>query len=195
MIMSELVWRGVSVPSLERCRITEDASGVRIASTVEGESDCIYELSATVGWEFRSLVLRTDARTLVVTRANGEWSVDAAPRPDLVKAREVDISVSPLSNTLPIRRLALDVGQSAEIITAYVRVPELTVTVDPQRYTRLSADEYLYESLDSDFRRTITVDDGGLIVDYPGLFEREDPGTSTGRPSKGDRQSCGRQDG
>lgn len=185
MIVSELVWRGVSVPSLERCRITEDAGGVRIASIVEGESDCSYELRATVGWEFRSLVLRTDARTLVVTRANGEWSVDAAPRPDLVKAREVDISVSPLSNTLPIRRLSLDVGDSAEIITAYVRVPELTVTVDPQRYTRLSANEYLYESLDSDFRRTITVDDAGLIIDYPGLFEREDDAHEHGQTEQG----------
>ncbi|MFV2144347.1 putative glycolipid-binding domain-containing protein [Isoptericola sp. G70] len=30
----------------------------------------------------------------------------------------------------------------------------------------------MYESRDSDFRREITVDGDGLVVDYPGLFER-----------------------
>jgi hypothetical protein len=57
-------------------------------------------------------------------------------------------------------------------VTAYVSVPDLTVTTDPQRYTRLSDREYLYESRDSDFRRTVTVDQDGLVLDYPGLFER-----------------------
>lgn len=100
--------------------------------------------------------------------------MDGELRPDLDGAREVDISVSPLSNTLPIRRLNLAVGESADIITAYLTLPDLTVTFDPQRYTRLSEREYLYESRDSDFRRTITVDDTGLVIDYPGLFERQE---------------------
>lgn len=92
----------------------------------------------------------------------------------------------PLSNTLPIRRLALDAGDGTEIITAYIRVPELTVTVDPQRYTRLSADEYLHEFLDSDFRRTITVDDAGLMVTpRRGLWNPPDgPAVSSLRPAR-----------
>lgn len=157
---------------------------MRIASTIEGVSDCSCELRATVGWEFRSLVLRTDARTLVVTRASGEWSVDAALGPG-EGAGSGHLRL-PLSNTLPIRRLALDAGDGTEIITAYIRVPELTVTVDPQRYTRLSADEYLHEFLDSDFRRTITVDDAGLMVTpRRGLWNPPDgPAVSSLRPAR-----------
>jgi uncharacterized protein len=84
----------------------------------------------------------------------------------------VDIAISPLSNTLPIRRLELAVGESAEITTAYVAVPDLTVVTDPQRYTRLADHEYRYESRDSNFKRVITVDEHGLVVTYPGLFVR-----------------------
>lgn len=76
------------------------------------------------------------------------------------------------TNTLPIRRLGLAVGESADIVTVYVDHESFTVTTDPQRYTRLDTDRYLYESRDGDFRREITVDDDGLVVDYPGLFER-----------------------
>lgn len=65
-------------------------------------------------------------------------------------------------------------------------MPELTVTVDPQRYTRLSADEYLHEFLDSDFRRTITVDDAGLMVTpRRGLWNPPDgPAVSSLRPAR-----------
>lgn len=52
-------------------------------------------------------------------------------------------------------------------------VRTLAVTPDPQRYTRLAEDRYVYESRDSDFRREITVDTHGLVVDYPGLYRRE----------------------
>ena len=36
----------------------------------------------------------------------------------------------------------------------------------------LAGSEYLYESLDSDFTRTISVDRHGLVLHYPGLFVR-----------------------
>ena len=105
-------------------------------------------------------------------RTDRGWEIAGETRSDLRDAREVDISASPLSNTLPIRRLRLDVGESADIVTAYIRIPELEVTPDPQRYTRISENEYLYESRDSDFRRSLTVDGDGLVVEYPGLFTR-----------------------
>jgi uncharacterized protein len=55
----------------------------------------------------------------------------------------------------------------------YVRLPDFTVTIDPQRYTCLKRGwRYRYESLDSDFTRDIDIDADGLVVTYPGLFRR-----------------------
>lgn len=49
-----------------------------------------------------------------------------------------------------------------------------TIT-DPQAYTRTAVNLYLYESLDSDFSRQITVDADGFVIDYPGLYSRNPP--------------------
>ena len=57
------------------------------------------------------------------------------------------------------------------IAAADIRVPELTVTKDPQRYSCIeSRARYLYESLDSDFVRKIETDRDGLVGIYSGLF-------------------------
>nr|WP_212763221.1 putative glycolipid-binding domain-containing protein [Gordonia araii] len=166
-------WHSADGASVERCHVVENVRDTRVTSVLAGGAvACSYTLHATSAWEFTSLVLVTDRRTLSVSRVGRTWLVDGLRRPDLAEAREVDISASPLTNTLPIRRLSLDIGRRADIITAYVDVHELTVAPDPQRYTRLDTHRYRYEARDSDFRRTITVDDAGLVVDYPGLFTR-----------------------
>ncbi|WP_278312457.1 putative glycolipid-binding domain-containing protein [Lolliginicoccus levis] len=171
--MTEIVWTGLEEPSHESCRIESNPHGVTAVSDIKGGvGACSYRLQMTAAWEFIDLVIRANGRELELRLTERGWEVNGEDRPDLQAAREVDISVSPLSNTLPIRRLDLAVGESAEITTAYIRLPELDVATDPQRYTRTGTNEYLYESLDSDFRRFITVDGEGLVIEYPGLFIR-----------------------
>ncbi|MCL4245981.1 MAG: putative glycolipid-binding domain-containing protein, partial [Candidatus Dadabacteria bacterium] len=88
-------------------------------------------------------------------------------------AIDVDIFPTPFTNTIPIRRLGLGAGQSADIIVAYIKLPEMSVTSDPQRYTCVMPLKiYRFESLDSDFKCDIEVDEDGLVVSYPGLFRR-----------------------
>jgi hypothetical protein len=83
------------------------------------------------------------------------------------------LSITPFTNTLPIRRLDVAEGQRADIRAVYFRLPELSVTIDRQRYTCLKrGHQYRYESLDSDFSRDIDIDPDGLVVTYPGLFRR-----------------------
>lgn len=171
--MIVLSWDGLESDSTETCYVSESGHGIQVESTVRGAfGECRYTLVADVHWQFRSLSLVLGSRSLGIELDGTEWTVDGRERHDLETASEVDIAVSPLSNTLPIRRLALAIGESADITTAYVAVPELTVVADPQRYTRLANHEYLYESRDSDFRRVLTVDEHGLVVIYPGLFAR-----------------------
>lgn len=171
--MIEVQWRGIAPVSRERCRIDDGPDAVRVTGTIDrSDGRFAYEMTMTAEWRFRALVIGDGRRRSTVVRYDGHWTVNGVPRPDLADAREVDIAASPVSNTLPIRRLALEIGESADIVTAYVAVPGLTVAVDPQRYTRLSEREYHYASRDSDFRRIITVDDVGLVVSYPCLFQR-----------------------
>jgi hypothetical protein len=103
----------------------------------------------------------------------GHWRrADGAPLPELDGCIDPDISMTPFTNTLPIRRLGLGIGDTAEIGVAYVLVPELSLRAAPQRYTRLGDRLWRFESLDSGFTADLTVDAEGLVVDYPGLFRR-----------------------
>jgi hypothetical protein len=85
----------------------------------------------------------------------------------------VDIQATPLTNTLPIRRLALQAGESTDIRLCYIEVPSLTVSPATQRYTALETGRlYRFESLESDFTADLPVDEDGFVLDYPGLFKR-----------------------
>ena len=93
--------------------------------------------------------------------------------PHLDGAIDVDLPLTPFTNTLPICRLKLEAGQSADIDVVYVRLPQFTVVTDPQRYVCLEPlRRFRYESRDSEFVREIEVDSDGLIINYPGLFRR-----------------------
>ena len=114
--------------------------------------------------------LDSERRLEVVVR-EGRWTVDRAERADLDGCLDVDIALGASTNTLPIRRLRLDEGQTAEIRAAWILVPALSIQVLPQRYTRLAEDRYRYESLDSGFTADLEVDDLGLVIRYPGWCE------------------------
>ncbi|WP_203135338.1 putative glycolipid-binding domain-containing protein [Microbacterium sp. JZ31] len=175
METTEYVWSGTRGPSLERLSLTQHGS-VRARARVE-LADTTYEYEAVLDaeWVFRALRVETgDGRSLELRHdASGWWTENRMVRPDLGDAVDIDLSFSPFTNTLPIRRLDIPVGGEVEIVTAYVASPSLAVLPDPQRYTRLTADRYLYESLDSDFEREILVDADGMVLDYPGLFTRQ----------------------
>jgi hypothetical protein len=92
--------------------------------------------------------------------------------PELAEFVDVDLEISPSTNTLPIRRLNLAIGESRELTAAWVRFPELTVEPLAQRYTRLAERRYRYESVVSGFTAELEVDDLGLVVTYEGLWQR-----------------------
>lgn len=86
--------------------------------------------------------------------------------------QDIDLEISPATNTLPIRRLNLGVGQSAEVSAVWVRFPSLKLELLRQRYTRLDANHYHYEAPVLNFTARLEVDDEGVIVDYEGLWRR-----------------------
>ena len=177
---SQFVWTDDSGTGLDRLVVTRSAGRIVATGHVNGPEATPFEVAYLVecdeSWRTR-LVRISDAADgrILELRADGDgtWTDgDGAALPLLNGAIDVDISATPFTNTLPIRRLELAIGGSADIRTAYSAVPDLTVSVDPQRYTRTAEGTYRYESLDSDFTRDITVDEHGFVLDYPGLFHR-----------------------
>jgi uncharacterized protein len=96
------------------------------------------------------------------------WLVNGQERPDLQECRDVDIGVTPATNTLPIRRLELQVGESRKLVAAWLRFPELDVIPLKQRYTRIDEETYLYESVMSGYKAELIVDEDGVVQTYGG---------------------------
>jgi len=162
-----------------------------------GSEICVLE-RAGLGWRFRGIVLTHEAKEpielryavtvdaawattgveVLVSFAGGDlrepvelgglWSGKERP-PEYRDCVDVDLSFTPATNTLPIRRLGLEVGEEADIAVAWLVWPELRLERAQQRYARLATDRYRYTQ--DDFEAELTVDEQGLVLEYEGLWK------------------------
>jgi hypothetical protein len=111
--------------------------------------------------------------TLDIRRDGLQWLMNAIEVPEVAGSEDIDLGFSPSTNLLPIRRLALKVGEHATVRAAWVRFPELTLELLEQTYTRISPDCYRYESEGGEFRRDLKTDENGFVVEYPTIWYAE----------------------
>jgi hypothetical protein len=97
----------------------------------------------------------------------------------LVRARDVDLGLSPLLNTPPVLRHGLlRGGGSVDFVMAWVSVPDLAVYRSPQRYSFVRAIDgersvVRFESLaDDGSKADLTYDAEGFVLEYPGIGTR-----------------------
>jgi uncharacterized protein len=107
----------------------------------------------------------------LTVESRGLWRCSGQQLPEIQGCEDVDLAVTPATNTLAIRHLNLQVGNGESVIAAWIKFPELTVQPLSQRYTRIAKDTYRYES-DTGFSAEIVVDDLGLVTAYPNGWER-----------------------
>ena len=173
----EVEWRDWSGQSLERLTLMVGAEGICVRSTIENPGfTARVRIDCDAGWRVRTagIALANGPALSLAADGTGSWrDADGGPLPQLDGAIDIDLSASPFTNTLPIRRLNLGRGEVAEIAVAYVSFPDLAVSLDRQRYTCIEPmQRYLFEAVDGTFDREIEVDEDGLVVTYPGLFRR-----------------------
>lgn len=178
------LWRRLDCPGHELARLTVGADGAATlrGTTIfadDGEPTMItYEISCDARWRTRrAYVVGTRGHqgfdlTLGVD-SSGRWDRNGEPLPVVAGCVDADLSFTPATNLLPIRRLALAVGASAPVRAAWLRFPELTVEVLEQTYTRVADHRYAYESGHGAFRTELEVDDVGFVVHYPNLWKAE----------------------
>lgn len=180
------VWQRLDVPYwLDHCHLRGSKLGWSLEGTITGVEDdqpfrAQYRVTVDRLWRTRLAGLTVwrgpEQNGFKLGRSDdGDWTAFSSGRElaPLSGLTDVDISLTPATNTLPLRRLKLAIGESAETTAVWIR-PDLNIEPLPQRYTRTGEQTYLYESgVDyADFRREITVDEQGLVVAYPGVWQR-----------------------
>jgi uncharacterized protein len=185
-MIREVVWSAWDAPGLGHLHLEMHNDGVVADSIVIGVTEgrpfrVAYEVRCDVGWRVRAVrvgVPRSEASDVeLLSDGRGNWTrPDGRDVPELRGCIDVDISVTPFTNTLPIRRLSLAPTESAEVSVAYFEGTELQAWPELQRYTCLEKSEggglYRFLSLDGGFTADLPVDADGLVLDYPGLFKR-----------------------
>src|SRR5204863_9416700 len=103
---------------------------------------------------FESILLqRTDGVMVVLRRSgDGEWfDRNAHALPELAGCIDIDFEMTPFTNTLPIRRSPLAIGEVRRFRMAYIPADTMEVYPAEQIYTRLRERVYRFETADGSF--------------------------------------------
>ena len=184
-MVREVMWSAWDGPGLGHLRLAVRdscvvADGLFLGVAEGGTFRIAYEVRCDAYWRVRYVrvgVPGEPPRVELLSDGEGNWAgPEGRPVRYLVGCEYVDVSETPFTNTLPIRRLDLAPGESADVSVAYFDGSELQPWPEPQRYTCLEKNDrgglYRYLNLDGGFTADLPVDANGLVTDYPGLFKR-----------------------
>jgi hypothetical protein len=201
VLSKALLWRRLDAAGAEHALVDDanglHARGT-MTSAVPLPFVCRYEVYTDDAWVTARCEAAVEGanflRVVRLERAASRWRVTASEQGDLdaalvaaghpraglpgaedpqrlASALDVDLGYSPLTNTLPLRRLGpLEPNVSHPIEVAWILLPSLEVVPSTQTYTGLGSDRVRFTS--GSFTTDITVDPDGYVVHYPGLAER-----------------------
>jgi hypothetical protein len=104
----------------------------------------------------------------------GIWTLNGRVVPNLQDCVDLDLGFTPATNLSQVRRIALQVGQAADVPVAWLDVPLGSLEVLQQRYERRTAGTYWYEAPQCDYAALLQVRAIGFVEKYPGLWEAEE---------------------
>ncbi|WP_373524588.1 putative glycolipid-binding domain-containing protein [Aquiflexum sp.] len=175
------LWEGTSMKTFEFNHV-KIAESIYINSQVTGQGFDIplnieYELEVDHLWQVREVYIHFKSKDNFEIRLSrkddGKWSdSNGAIIDQLEGCTDIDITVTPFTNSLPINRLKLNEGESEEIKVVYIDLPNNKFFPVNQRYSNLGNGLYLYENLDNGYREVILVDQDGFVKYYPDFCHR-----------------------
>jgi len=191
MLWRDALWTPWDAPGLEHLRLEVGAAAISadgaIIALLESEIFRVgYQIIGDAAWRVREVrILASHPISSVLhlrTDGAGRWSnTNGELLPALDGCMDIDFAATPFTNTLPIQRLDLQSGESAEVAVVYIDAPSLEITPVRQRYTCLESgadggryrfEALPYPALPGGFVAELTVDADRLVREYPPLFRR-----------------------
>jgi len=176
-----MVWKSTYVNTTEFTTLNSDKE-IKVLGNITGEAfgkllNVKYNLEINQLWEIQrfKIDLQSDASFSIELHKNkdNQWVDEKGTKQTQFDGcSDIDISLTPFTNTLPINRLNLKVGEAKEISVIYIDLPTNQCKPSRQRYTNLGNGMYKYESLQSGFTSNLEVDKDGLVLNYPGIWHR-----------------------
>lgn len=175
-----VLWQAIQWDGVEHLTLKYIHNGLAIDSYLHGVIDerpfaFRYRLKLDSCWQVRMIEVDdlSSERLLLYlqTDGKGNWqNAQSAPIEHLNGCRDIDISLSPFTNTLPIRRLMLTTAQLIKVV--YIDLPSFQVNPVEQWYIQSAPNLYHYEQPAINFAVDLSTDCDGLVIDYPELYRR-----------------------
>jgi hypothetical protein len=172
-------WQDWFGKTTEELFVQFDGPRIRAQSIIKGTNPDFtvqYKMTLTDQWVFRELELQSSLgkQIFLGSDGNGKWVDYKNHRIEgLDGAIDIDFVLTPFTNTLPLKRLQLERGESRDVTVAWIDFPSLEIKPETQRYTCLAPGSvYRFESLDGEFMRDIEFGEDGLVQNYPEMFKR-----------------------
>jgi hypothetical protein len=167
----------------EVVRFTTDGGGTVLDGTSVGVEEGVpwsihYAIEVSGDWLVRRATVYDHAGTHLEIRGDGRgsWVVNGAHRPQLDGCLDLDLEASVATNTIPVHRLALAMGNQGDSAAVYIRTIGLAVERLDQTYRRLpdtdGAISFAYESPRFGYHDVLRFGADGLADDYPGIGGR-----------------------
>lgn len=185
---SELIWQHLDAAGWEHVRVITEHPGWMVFDSIlvrEANNQVLrggYTLVVDKQW--RTLELRFMLESApgsmqgihLLTEGDGRWT-DANEQhiPELDGILDVDIQWSPLTKTLPLKRLDMQVGAEHELRVAYISLPKLALQVVEQVFSRPDDSTIAFSAPGEPDKDLITVDQNGYVTDYTEVFSRTWP--------------------
>jgi hypothetical protein len=171
--LGTVLWHNPYDRSTELCQLLATSRGFALEGLVlvpvaETPALVEYRVDADDGWVAQRARVRIESggsdRELELIRDGDGWRAGGRRLDAVDGCIDVDLRVTPATNTLPIRRLALEVGAGADVRAAWVGFPGLEVEPLDQRYERRAEDAYHYRA--GAFEADLLVAGSGLVLRY-----------------------------
>ena len=174
-------WRKIDQPGHDTCRLFKLAQGWRLTGAaifLDNGRPCHLEYSVTTNgaWKTRSAKVsgyigRKALDVRIAAAGPARWKLNGVLSKSVTGCVDVDLGLTPATNLIVLRRLALKVGQRAKAPAAYLSFPELRLVKLPQSYFRTGQSAYEYVAPTVGYAGTLRVLPSGAVSQYPGLFE------------------------
>jgi hypothetical protein len=183
MTAASIVWRRLDRAGTDACRLTTAAAGWRLDGSAVFTQNGLparldYHVACDAAWrtqygEVLGSIGSSPIALRIARMSGGEWTLNDRVIAGLANCVDLDLGFTPATNLLPVRRLDLAEGQSADAPAAWLDASAGTLDLLRQRYTRRGELRYWYEAPKFAYAALLEVTESGWVRRYPGLWEAE----------------------
>lgn len=183
MELNTILWRRLDTGGHDACRLVQSKDGWRLEGAAafrhDGVPACLaYKVDCDDAWRTQSGLVQgwIGAHALdfrIARMSDGVWSLNSQVMSGLDGCVDLDLGFTPATNLFQLRRMALEIGQTADVSVAWLDESSGTLDTLHQRYERRTAHEYWYEAPRFNYFALLQVNRTGFVEKYPDLWQAE----------------------